>query len=247
MDTGIQNQTLNEYIKVRNQSVALFLLIIQALYLNPSLFLDFFKDKDLADYIMGLVISGSLFSAIYAVLFFIHQRLWISKYANTCYVSGIWYHVFDRRIDKDKDYVRAGWVRISQNFYDLNVEAYNYNVYVEDGHLKCDEQKRSHWYFSLSQLEENGSIKACFAKATKNVDLASNSGVMDLFLVRDDSGKCIDKMYGVFADSAPSTVTGNIKLFRYQPAKTNTNFKVIDCAPTEWKEYIADQLHQTLR
>lgn len=244
MDTNIKNGTLEIYKRIRNTSITCFLLIIQAILLNISFLEDLFPDEDFADYILGLFLSGTLFSAIYLLFFFIFQRFWIWKNAQTCYISGIWYHVFARECDLNGNHLRVGWINISQNFYDLNVEAYNYDVSLENGELYYDEFKCSHWNFAISDLDEQGKIIACFIKNNQNSNLLSNSGVMELFPIRNSADNKLNELYAFFADTAPSSVKGNIKLFRSEKSKHNTKVDFLANAPEAWVEHVKKELLQ---
>lgn len=244
MDTNINNSTLDIYKKIRNASITCFLLIIQVILLNASFIDSLFKDKDFADYFLGLLLSSSLFSAIYIIFFFIYQRIWIWKNSQTCYISGVWYHVFARECDRNEDYVRCGWINITQNFYDLNVEAYNYNITLKNGELYCDEFKCSHWNFAISELDNQGKIIACFTKNNQNSNLLSNSGIMELFPIKNSADNKLTELYAFFADTAPSSVKGNIKLFRSDKKRNNIKTSFLTDAPEDWVEYVKKELMQ---
>lgn len=246
MNNKIRNATLDEYKKIRNLSVSIFLIILQIVYIFRSRFDSFifkyiFESRDVTEFITGIFISASSFTIIYLIVLSIWQKIWINQHSDSCYLSGIWYHVFDRVIDDDKDYVRAGWLTISQNFYDISVEANNYNVFFENGAIKYDSKSYSHWSFSLSEIQDDGKINACFIKNKEYSSLISNSGIMTLFVANKDHKDHVNEMSGIFSDSGASTVKGNIRFFKYIKRK-NLDFEFTECAPDAWKKYIYNQL-----
>lgn len=244
MDKNIDNATYEVYKTIHNITLSIYLVLLQIIYLNEGWFRILFKNEDVADFIFGLLISATVYSVIYFFVSVIHRWIWIKYNLNKCYLSGTWYHVFERRIDDDKDYVRAGWITISQNYYDLRVEAYNYNIFIQNGKMTYDQKQCSHWEFTLSELNKNGRIIACFSKDSGYTDLISKSGIMDLYTEKDLNEKRINQMYGTFADSGNSTVKGDIKLFRGGKRKEG-RFDFLSCAPDEWNAYIRKSFKTT--
>lgn len=242
MNRSIKNQTLSEYRRINNISVAIFLVTIQIIYVFGDGMLqnipsDWFTTSKFRDIILGLFISVTTFSVIYFFVLVIWQNVWKIYHLDTCYISGKWCHVFDRKIDDGKDYVRAGWLTISQNFYDIKLTAHNYCIYFKNGKLVYDSKNVSQWRFALSELENTGDIFACFKKETGYADPVSDSGIMKLSVYNCDKDNVVEKMEGVFMDAGGSKVKGNIKLYR-----APKDFKFMEKNPEEWEKYVIDEL-----
>lgn len=244
----LNNKTLDIYEKIRNISLAITLIVMQIFYifLNNHSFLllnSIFADEKIKEFVQGLVLSASTYAVIYFLVLMIWQRIWISQNSDSCYLSGTWYHVFDRQIDSKENYVRAGFLTIKQNFYDISVEANNFNVFFdEETHtLTYDPKDYSHWNFALSELKENGEIYATFLKKKKYTNISSDSGVMNLFVQNIDKKNKVSELKGTFSDSGTSTVTGNISFFRCETA-SGKGSEFIKNAPDNWYKYIENQL-----
>lgn len=247
MNSDLENLTLLEYKKIQNVSISIYLITIQIVYCYRDIFNKnfigvLFSNNDIKDFILGIIISATTFSAIYFVVLLIWQRIWISSNKNTCYLEGTWYHVFGREVDKNKNYVRAGIIEISQNFYDISVNAYNYDIYIKDGTITYDPNSFSNWYFSLCELKKEGKIEAKFLKVKEYSEALSNSGIMMLSVYSRDYKENIKELVGVFSDSGSSTVKGNIRVFKATKATKKQDFDFLDSAPDIWKQYIYNQL-----
>lgn len=246
MNSNIQNITLDEYKKIRNISVSVFLIIIQIMYIFKdsidNKYLNcIFKNEDAKDFFVGIFVSAATFSFIYIIVSVVWQRIWISSHSDSCYIAGIWYHVFDRKIDDNKEYVRAGWLTITQNFYDISVEAYNYDIFLNNGELKYNAKSFSHWNFSMSTLNCNGEINACFIKNKEYLKTLSNSGIMQLSVTGKDRVGNVSELEGTFSDSGSSTVKGNIRCYKFKKQK-KIDFDFMGNPPEAWKQHIINRL-----
>lgn len=242
MNSKIENKTLSVYTKINNVSITLFLIVLQVVYVFEETIMQiipelWFTNTKFRDIIIGILISSITFTIIYSCVFILWQKIWKYQHLNNCYISGNWCHVFDREIDDNTDYVRAGWLVISQNFYDIEVTAHNYYISLEGDKLVFDPKNISKWHFTLSELNNSGDIFACFEKETGYKNSISNTGIMKLSTYSYNVNDIVTKMDGTFMDAGKSLVKGNIKLF-----KAPNNFIFMENNPTEWEIYIIKEL-----
>ena len=249
MNSDLENLTLAENKKIISISISIFLVTIQIVYCfsdNIDLsFLDYvFSSKDLADFLLGILINATTFSVIYFIVKLIWQKVWIESNRDNCYFEGTWYHVFEREADKDKNCVRGGIIKISQNFYDVSVNAYNYDIYINNGKITYDSSSFSNWYFSSCDLQKDGRLDAKFVKRKEYSESISDSGTMNLSVFDIDTKGNICELVGGFSDSGSSTTKGNIRLFRAKKPIASTTVSFVDRAPDAWKEYLLQKLEQ---
>ena len=248
MNSDLENYTLDEYKRIRNLSISIYIVTIQIFYcfkdkINFKFLDDVFVSKDLEEFVFGIFISATTFSLIYFTVSLVWQRVWISLNKDNCYFDGTWYHVFDREVDKNKKFIRAGFVTISQNFYDISVTAYNYDIYINnEGMITYDPKTLSNWHFSLCSIKKDGTIDAKFVKQKEYNETLSNKGVMMLLVHGRDYKDNVNELVGTFSDSGFSTVKGNIRMFKSGKKAKKSDFDFLGFAPDVWKEYIRNQL-----
>ncbi|MFR6001858.1 hypothetical protein [Ruminococcus sp.] len=249
MNSDLENLTLAENKKIINISISIFLVAIQIVYcfsdnIDLSILDSVFSSKDLADFLLGILINATTFSVIYFIVKLIWQKVWIGSNRDNCYLEGTWYHVFEREVDKDKNCVRGGIIKISQNFYDVSVNAYNYDIYINNGKITYNSSSFSNWFFSSCDLQKDGRLDAKFVKRKEYSESSSDSGTMNLSVFDVDTNGNICEMVGGFSDSGSSTTRGNIRLFKAKQSVAIANTSFVDRAPNAWKEYIRQKLEQ---
>lgn len=140
-------------------------------------------------------------------------------------LAGLWYHV--HLSDDDESYMRAGTVRIEQDFtpnhyQELHMDGVNYGVEYYDtqaGTLRENRMKCSR-FVGEYKLQDNGEIFGIFnAKRsfngtfnTQDVNRGNRRGIHDFSI--DVFAEETERIDGEFHDEAPSPKLGRLFLFR---------------------------------
>jgi len=247
---NIENKTMAEYLKIRNFSISIFLIAIQFLYTmldgeDHAIFGYVFNSNTIEEFLIGFVGNVIAYAVIHFVISVIWQWVWIGFNADNCYLAGTWYYVYARDFDKGKDYARAGFLTLEQNFYDISVQAHNYDVRVDaEGRLYYVEEGKSSWHFVTAEVDEEGSVKAFFKKDKEGADVKSHDGVMTLDVINHDEKGRIDMMDGITSDAGASTIRGGIRMYRLKTDRKHAKAKrhFMKEYPPEWEEAVRKQL-----
>ncbi|MBR1814105.1 MAG: inositol monophosphatase [Lachnospiraceae bacterium] len=263
MNGELQNQTLDVYIGVFTWTSAIFIILLQIFYemdmvavigrlvrsIPPLVPIADFVSSRVSGSLISLLLSILMGSFAYTILFHlvlaIEKRRWIRKY-NECFVNGTWYHMHLK--EKDDQYLRVGRVTIRQHFFDLDVEAMNYNLDpltkeerelpVQQRPVRFGSQKKvTRWSYILSSIDEKGGILACYQAIKKLSNNRFNRGLHELRVVeRDEHGYPI-VLQGDFGDITPSESEGYLEFYRATNVKRSGSFDTSD-APQSWLDAV---------
>lgn len=163
-----------------------------------------------------LVFDFITYGAVFAAIWNIYKRLIWKKTHKHLNVNGHWYHV--HIMDKQDDYLRIGEVDITQDFYELQLSAHNYNVRYD---YSCDnlsiiETQCTIWS-EKAHLDKSGSIWGMYtAKRTfGNFTQRQGAHSFDISTVKDKKSDA-SEIFGYFQDMSPYNRVGVIKMFKDQ-------------------------------
>ena len=170
MNSQIKNPTLRLYLSLITVVILIYVSLIQVIVactsgdlLNGILLSIIPKDTVLYDFFsentVHTFINIFLFGCGYAILFaianFTYRQIWVRR-NKSCYLAGRWYHIHTK--DGNKDYIRTGTVDIEQNYFDLDVEASNFEPvkYQTKGEIiinidPCN-HNITHWRYNIVEL-----------------------------------------------------------------------------------------------
>ena len=255
MYRGIQNQTLEVYLSLFASVAGVFIIVMQTAtelnYFNTLYqWLAKYGVPDVLCTLIPLLLSflagSAFFRVLYVAMRWLRQKRWIRTY-NECYLNGQWYHI--HRKDSDPTYLRVGLVNIRQHFYDLDVEAVNYNLaklspeeleQLQTGSapVHFDNQKKvTRWKYILSAIDEKGTITACYRASKKFTQNRVNRGIHDLHVVERDAKGYPLILQGTFGDICPSDSEGYIELHRSVNMKKHA-YSDTEQAPQSWLDEV---------
>lgn len=262
MDSTVENATVTKYKEINDLALAIFLGLLQFLNLRwlngHSPYLSFYFDPiTVSNFVIGYIFSALLFTLIYFIIRFGVQKIWIYQNRDDSYIAGDWFHFYSRKEDAKENYIRGGWISISQNFYDIDVEGHNFNINYNNKDLFIKPNPvRSTWKFETSEIDEKGNVIGSFKKRSKVVDKnKEDSPEVDCYGIISFDGKAYDKygiiqqLYGKTADAGASTVSGGLTLFR-SPKRiklTKDEYpELINLAPELWREEVRKQFQNKI-
>ncbi len=237
MDDKIKNPTLEAYKSIHFRAAAIFVTLLEVVltfaddnflealfnrwfpYNENSLFWIAFS-KDVVDAAIEILLYGLGYLLIYFLVKWEYCYSWKKK-NKSCYLNGLWYHIHYK--DTDDGYLRCGTVEIRQNFYDLEIEAKNYNPLGlsrdEDSiHLKVDPKNITYWHHDITSLSEQGDILGAYSSnKLNNASTVTIRGIHEFHVIDHDEKGFPLEIGGFFADTCSVEKVGNIHLYRAKP------------------------------
>ena len=174
--------------------------------------------RDAVELICEILIFGSGYAVLYFVVKWIYYRHWKRK-NRSCYLEGTWYHIHYGN-EQDNYYIRCGMIEIRQNFYDLEIEAKNFNPLAlyqgEDGVIKLqvDPRNITYWSHDTCALSEQGDIIGAYSSSKLSGAYVTVQGIHQFHVIDHDSENYPVELGGFFADTCSKDKYGNIRIYR---------------------------------
>ncbi|MBQ2772020.1 MAG: inositol monophosphatase [Methanocorpusculum sp.] len=193
--------------------------ILLSIIPKDTVLYDFFSENTVHTFI-NIFLFGCGYAILFAIANFTYRQIWVRR-NKSCYLAGRWYHIHTK--DGNKDYIRTGTVDIEQNYFDLDVEASNFEPvkYQTKGEIiinidPCN-HNITHWRYNIVELSERGGILSIYTSHKAIGSTRIYKGIHELHVIDYDARGYPSILEGTFADIAPSTSQGSLWLYRVDP------------------------------
>ena len=226
MSTHIKNPTLRLYLSLITVTILIYVSLIQILVactsgdllngiilsiipMNTAVY-EFFSENTVHTFI-NILLFGCGYALLFTIINFCYRQIWVHN-NRSCYLAGRWYHIHTK--ENNKDYIRTGVIDIEQNYYDLDVEANNFEPirYETDGEISISTDPCNHnityWRYNLAELSERGEILSIYTSHKATGSTRSYKGIHHLHVIDYDSRGYPSILDGAMSANVPSRIEG---------------------------------------
>ncbi|MCI8496770.1 MAG: hypothetical protein HFE85_00790 [Clostridiales bacterium] len=235
MNEKVRNQTLSIYNTIHVLTATIYVVLLQIVqkFTQDELLSEAFNrmftydegsllwkafSRDAVELICEILIYGAGYAILYFIVKWVYTRRW-KRQNRSCYLEGTWYHIHYGN-DQDDYYIRCGVVEIRQNFYDLEIEAKNFNplsLYKGEDNvikLQIDPRNITYWSHDTCTLSDQGDIIGAYSSSKLSGSHVTVQGIHQFHVIDHNSENYPVELGGFFADTCSKDKCGNIRMYR---------------------------------